>query len=122
VRSNQEKNETRFSIYAAVDGLRLAACTPAVTGPTIDGTYKADVASAKFSTEPDVFTLKDGEYDCTSCTPPYKLPAEGKTVTNVLKSKRSGFAPAGAHATSSAWVAVNDGASWPTRPSRPRSA
>lgn len=161
----------RFSIYAAVGGLLLAACTPAATGPTIDGTYKADVASAKLSTKPDVFTVKDGQYDCTSCTPAYKIPAdgqphpvagrdywdaasvkivdantlemtryrkgaivgtskaelsidgemltytstssdnaEGKPVTNVLKTKRSGPTPEGAHATSGSWVAINDGA------------
>jgi hypothetical protein len=161
----------RFSICAAVGGLLIAACTPAATVPTIDGTYKADVTSAKLSTKPDVFTLKDGEYDCSSCTPAYKIPAdgqphlvagrdywdaasvkivdantlemtryrkgavagtskaelsidgemltytmtssdnaEGKAVTNVLMSKRSGPAPDGAHATSGSWVAVNDGA------------
>jgi hypothetical protein len=36
--------------------------------------------------------------------------AEGKTITNTFKSKRSGPAPEGAHATSGSWVPVNDGA------------
>ncbi|MEP6785971.1 MAG: hypothetical protein ABI898_09565 [Sphingomonadales bacterium] len=170
----------RILIAAAAGGLLLAACTP--TGNTtagntaaevstdIDGTYKADVASAKLSTKPDVFTVKDGQYDCTSCTPPYKIAAdgkphpvadrdywdaaslkivdpnglemvryrkgaavgntkitlsadgqsltwtntssdnvEGKSVTNSFKSKRTGPAPAGSHATSGTWVAVNEG-------------
>ncbi len=161
----------RFSIHAAVGGLMLAACTPAVSGPTIDGTYKADVASAKLSTKPDVFTIAGGQYDCTSCTPPFKIPAdgnphpvagrdywdamavkivdanalemtryrkgvvvgtnkaelsvdgdmltytstssdnaEGKLITNSTKSKRTGPAPAGAHAASGSWVGVTDGA------------
>jgi len=161
----------RISIYAAVAGLLLTACTPAVTGPTIDGTYKADVTSARLSTKPDVFTIADGQYDCTSCTPPFKIAADGqphpvagrdywdamsikivdantlemtryrkgavvgtnkaelsvdgdmltytsttsdnadgKAVTNSMKSKRTSPAPAGAHATSGSWVAVTDGA------------
>lgn len=170
----------RFLSFAAAGGLLLAACTsPMGSAPdeaataalAIDGTYKADVASAKLSTKPDVFTIKDGQYDCTSCTPPYKIAAdgaphtvadrdywdaasvkvvdantidfaryrkaavvgttkvvlspdgqtltytstssdnaEGKAVTSTFKSKRSGPAPAGAHATSGSWVATNVGA------------
>jgi hypothetical protein len=169
-----------FLSAAAASALLVAACTSPPDGSpaseaastlTIDGTYKADVATAKLSTKPDVFTLKDGQYDCTSCTPPYKIAAdglphpvadrdywdaasikvvdantlefsryrkgavvgtskvelsadgqtltytstssdnvEGKAVTNIVKSKRTGPAPAGAHATSGSWVAINDGA------------
>lgn len=173
-----------FIPVAAAAALSVAACTSPPPGSstapdsstsaaalTIDGTYKADVASAKLSTKPDVFTIKDGQYDCTSCTPPYKIPAdgqphpvagrdywdaaaikvvdantvemtryrkgaavgtntmalsadgqmltytstssdnaEGKPVTNSVKSKRTGPSPAGAHATSGSWVAVNEGA------------
>ncbi len=161
----------RYSIYAVVGGLLLAACTPAVSGPTINGTYKADVTSAKLSTKPEVFTVANGQYDCSSCTPPFKIAAdgqphpvadrdywdamsvkvvdantlemaryrkgvvvgtnkaelsvdgdmltytsttsdnaEGKSVTNSVKAKRSGPAPAGAHAASGSWVSVTDGA------------
>lgn len=158
-------------LLATVGSLLLAACSPAATAPAIDGTYKIDVASAKLSTKPDTFVLKDGQYDCTSCTPPYKIAAdgtpqpvagrdywdaaavkvvspttleftryrkgaaigttkaevsadgqmltwtttsadnaEGKTITNSSKSKRSAPAPAGAHAASGSWLAVNEGA------------
>lgn len=158
-------------IIPAVAGLLLAACSQDAAAPAIDGTYKIDVASAKLSTRPDTFAVKDGQYDCSSCTPPYKIPAdgqthavegreywdaasvkvvdantleitryrkgtsvgttkvevsadgqmltwtgtssdnaEGKAITNVSKSKRSAPAPAGAHATSGSWVAVNEGA------------
>lgn len=157
-------------LIATVGSILLAACSPAATTPVIDGTYKADVTTAKLSTKPDTFVLKDGQYDCTSCTPPYKIAAdgtpqpvegrdywdagavkvvsptvleftryrkgavisttkaevsadgqmltwtntssdnaEGKAITNSSKSKRSGPAPAGAHAASGSWVAVNEG-------------
>lgn len=159
----------RFMI-ACAGGLLLAACSPSSTAPTIDGTYKADLASAKLSEKPDTFAVKDGQYDCTSCTPPYKIAADGKShtvegrdywdaasvkvvdpstlelkryrkgeaigtstvtvsadgqsltwtsvssdnaqgksVTNVSKSKRVGPAPAGAHAASGSWQAVKEG-------------
>lgn len=170
-------------LIASAAALMLAACSPsadttkeasaegATEALTIDGTYKADVASAKLSEKPDIFAVVDGQYDCTSCTPPYKIPADGKpqpvagrdywdaaavnvvdastveftrfrkgaaigttkvqvsadgqmltwtstssdnaagkAVTNSSKSKRTAPAPAGAHATSGSWVAVNEGA------------
>lgn len=158
-------------LIAAAGGLLLAACSPTATAPTMDGTYKLDMASAKLSTKPDTFTVKDGQYDCTSCTPPYKIAADGqphpvadrdywdaasvkvvdastlemsryrkgaaigtvkvtvsadgqmltwastssdnaenKPVSNTSKSKRSGPAPAGAHAASGSWLPVTEGA------------
>lgn len=170
-------------LIIGASALMLVACSPSTETTketpaegstealTIDGTYKVDVASAKLSTRPDTFALIDGQYDCTSCTPPYKIPADGKpqpvagrdywdaaavkvvdastlefaryrkgavvgttkaqvsadgqmltwtstssdnaagkAVTNVSKSKRSAPAPAGAHAASGSWVAVNEGA------------
>jgi hypothetical protein len=65
----------RFS--ATLCGLLLAAA-PALAASPIDGTWKADVTTAKLSTKPDVFATKDGSYECTSCTPPYKIAADGK--------------------------------------------
>jgi hypothetical protein len=158
-------------LIAAAGSLLLAACSPAATAPTMDGTYKLDMASAKLSTKPDTFTVKDGQYDCTGCTPPFKIAAdgqshavagrdywdalsvkvvdantlemtryrkgaavgtatatvsadgqmltwtstssdnaEGKAVTNTSKEKRSGPAPAGAHAASGSWLPVTEGA------------
>lgn len=58
--------------------LMLAGSTPAFAASEIDGKWKADTATAKLSTKPDVFVIKDGVYDCTSCTPPYKIAADGK--------------------------------------------
>ena len=156
---------------AALCGLLVATSAPALAASPIDGTWKADTATAKLSTKPDVFMVKNGMYDCTSCTPAYKIPADGKphavpdrdywdaasvtvldantlqstryrkgtqvsstkvalspdgqmltwtstsadnatgkSVTNTSMSKRTGAAPAGSHAVSGAWVAVNEGA------------
>jgi hypothetical protein len=158
-------------LLCTMGALLLAACSPNASEPAIDGTYKADVATAKLSTKPDTFVVADGQYECSSCTPPYKIPADGqihpvegrdywdaasvkvvdantleftryrkgtavgtntrvvsadgqmitwtstssdnaagKPVTNSSKSKRSAPAPAGAHASSGSWVAVNEGA------------
>ena len=63
---------------AALCGVLVAVSAPALAASPIDGTWKADTATAKLSTKPDIFTLKNGMYDCTSCAPPYKIPADGK--------------------------------------------
>ncbi|QQV78026.1 hypothetical protein H5J25_04600 [Sphingomonas aliaeris] len=158
-------------INAVLSSLILAASVPAHAAGQIDGTWKADTATAKLSTKPDVFVVKDGVYDCTSCTPPYKIAADGKphsvagrdywdaasvavldantlewkryrkgtpvsttkvaassdgsmlnltsvsadnasgkTTTSSSMSKRVGAAPAGGHAASGSWLAINDGA------------
>ena len=43
----------------------------------IDGTWKADVTTAKWDQKPDQYLLKGGTYDCKSCTPPWTVPADG---------------------------------------------
>lgn len=65
-------------LVPALAGLLLSACSQQEAAPAIDGTYKIDVASAKLSTRPDTFSVADGEYDCDSCTPPYKIAADGQ--------------------------------------------
>jgi hypothetical protein len=161
----------RFFLAAALGSAALSLASPVLAASPIDGTWKAEVSSAKLSTKPDVWSIKDGVYDCTSCTPPYKMAADGKThavagrdywdaaaimvvdastlsmtryragtevgttkltlspdgqmltyvgtssdnakgtpITNTSMSKRVGPAPAGAHAASGSWQAVNDGA------------
>lgn len=72
----------RFMIISA-SLISLAACSqntsaPAASAAAMDGTYKIDVASAKLSTKPDTFSVANGQYDCTSCTPPFKVAADGK--------------------------------------------
>src|SRR3954470_14202127 len=44
---------------------------------TIDGTWKADLASIQIDSKPDVILVKDGKYSCSTCTPPLALAADG---------------------------------------------
>jgi hypothetical protein len=44
---------------------------------SIDGTWKVDLASAKFEEEPSVYLLKDGTYSCSTCVPPLTVAADG---------------------------------------------
>ena len=55
-----------------------AISLPAFAASPLDGTWKADMASAKLAQRPDSWSLKDGVYECTTCTPPYKVLADGK--------------------------------------------
>ncbi len=165
------------SLMTLATALALAACSAGgdkqetAAAIAIDGIYKADVAATKLSDKPHAFTVKDGKYECSTCTPPYTITADGapqpvegrdywdaasvkvvdastlemtryrkgaaigttkaslsadgqiltwtgtsadnaqgKSITNVSKSKRAGPAPAGAHAASGSWLAINEGA------------
>ncbi len=73
--------------YAAKFGLIVAAfaVVPALCAPTGDfeGTWKSDLASAKLSTKPSIFAIKGGMYSCSSCTPPYKIAADGRPHARV---------------------------------------
>jgi len=53
------------------------ATTEASAATGIDGTWVADVASAKFDSKPDEAMLKDGTYTCSTCTPPLTVKADG---------------------------------------------
>jgi hypothetical protein len=48
----------------------------AAQGP-FDGTWKADLASAKFAEKPEAMVLKDGRYVCSTCVPPIDVTADG---------------------------------------------
>ena len=50
------------------------------TGQTspFDGTWKVDLKSEKYISEPVEILLINGEYSCRSCTPPYTIKADGK--------------------------------------------
>ena len=52
------------------------AAAPAAAG-SIDGTWKADVSTAKWDQKPDEYLLQNGKYDCKTCTPPVSIPADG---------------------------------------------
>ena len=53
------------------------AAAPAAASGGIDGTWKADVTTAKWDQKPDESLLQNGKYDCKSCTPPWSVPADG---------------------------------------------
>lgn len=53
-----------------------SSTTTAASG-NIDGTWKADVTSAKWDQKPDEYLLQGGKYDCKTCTPPWSASADG---------------------------------------------
>ena len=60
----------------------LVACTfflsaPALAQSPFDGTWKMDPSKAKWSDKPSEVLLSDGLYSCQSCTPAYKIKADG---------------------------------------------
>jgi len=46
-----------------------------------DGTWKTDPSKVSFPREPDTYNLQDGMYECMTCTPPYKIAADGSDQT-----------------------------------------
>jgi hypothetical protein len=49
----------------------------AFAGTGFDGTWKTNMESLKTTGKPLVLLLAGGEYTCSSCTPPYKIKADG---------------------------------------------
>ncbi|TPG42602.1 hypothetical protein EAH79_01615 [Sphingomonas koreensis] len=56
----------------------LFIANPASAASKLDGTWKADIKATKFDERPEFLLLKDGIYECLACTPPIRLPADGK--------------------------------------------
>ena len=59
-------------------GLGLLIPASAMGQSPFDGTWKLDLKSEKYTSKPMELVLKDGEYSCRSCTPPYTIKADGK--------------------------------------------
>ncbi|WP_174279711.1 hypothetical protein [Sphingomonas bacterium] len=59
--------------------LAFLSATPSLaqTSP-FDGTWQGDLASAKLPAKPDVFSVADGVFRCSTCTPPVTTPADGR--------------------------------------------
>lgn len=58
--------------------LTLLLLPAAVTAQSpFDGTWKVDLASAKFAEKPETILLKDGRYVCSTCVPPIDVTADG---------------------------------------------
>jgi hypothetical protein len=62
-------------IVAAVALLMPALAAAQVS---LDGTWKIDVASAKFPEKPESYVLKDGRFTCSTCVPTIDVKADGK--------------------------------------------
>lgn len=55
----------------------LAAAAPAPANHAITGTWKVDTSTVKPSDKPDRFGVANGVYSCDTCTPAFKVPADG---------------------------------------------
>lgn len=69
----------------ALSILLLLSALPVLAAEPFTGTWKLDMATAKFSQKPFKFELKDGTYRCPSCDPPITVKADGmdQAVTGV---------------------------------------
>jgi len=55
----------------------LSACSVAQAQSPFDGTWRPDPQRPDPGRTPDVYQLINGDYDCRSCMPPYKVKADG---------------------------------------------
>jgi hypothetical protein len=51
---------------------------PALAAGPIDGTWKADLKSAQMPKKPDVYSLQNGVFTCSSCIPAVRVAADGR--------------------------------------------
>jgi len=56
----------------------LFTTLPALAAERFTGTWKLDVASAKFSQKPAIFEIGNGTFKCVSCDPPVTVKADGE--------------------------------------------
>lgn len=70
--------KTVIAALGAVSLMALSACNQKAAADSIEGTWKADLASVEIEEKPDVLVLKDGQYACSSCTPPLAVAADGQ--------------------------------------------
>jgi hypothetical protein len=64
--------------YSAAGGNASGNAAATATGAdAINGTWKADLSTVQMSGKPDQILLKDGKFDCSTCTPPIALAADG---------------------------------------------
>lgn len=58
-------------------GALMLAANAGMAQAAFNGTWKIDMNKVDFSKKPDVFVLMGGMYECKTCTPPYKIKADG---------------------------------------------
>lgn len=57
--------------------LLILVPTAVLAKSPFDGDWKLRPDLEKYAGKPEVFTISNGVYDCTSCAPPYKIAADG---------------------------------------------
>jgi hypothetical protein len=72
---NKVERYGAIALFVAAALLVPAAC--AGESP-FDGTWKENIAQAKFSPKPNVFYLSEGWYHCVSCSPAFDAKADGQ--------------------------------------------
>ena len=71
------KSTSRSIAFALFLALVLAPMSLFAQNP-FDGTWHTNMEQAKLSPKPNVFSLKGGMYDCSSCNPQIHVKADGK--------------------------------------------
>jgi hypothetical protein len=56
----------------------LLGALPALAAEPFTGTWKLDVASAKFSQKPGRYEIANGNFKCVTCDPPVTVKADGR--------------------------------------------
>lgn len=64
-------------MIAAVSALLTLIAAGEGRASPFDGSWRTDLSSLEFPARPELVVLKDGVYECRSCTPPYSLAADG---------------------------------------------
>lgn len=88
-------HKTLCAALAAASLLAIAGCKQATTqnaasgneasanasapvgADVINGTWKTDLSTLQLEAKPDQYLLKDGQFSCQSCTPPFTVAADG---------------------------------------------
>lgn len=64
-------------LWLAVGLMAAMSAGPMVAQQAFNGTWKIDMSKVQFPDKPDVYVLAGGMYECKTCTPPYKVKADG---------------------------------------------
>ncbi len=69
----------RFSLLFLSAALLVASLPAAAlwAQDPFDGAWKFNISSAQFAEKPDIFSLHNGEYTCSTCTPRIAVKADG---------------------------------------------
>ena len=65
-----------FTLFCSA-AIAAACATPALAQSPFDGTWKGQLSSMKITARPDVFSVRDGVFSCSTCTPAITVKADG---------------------------------------------